>query len=53
MMMNQLEETRRAGTFTISPDKELRGELTFKGPKTSLSLQDRASFTTHEIRTSA
>src|SRR5690348_4780320 len=48
-MMNELEENKRAGKFTISPGKELYGELLFKGPKTSLTLQDRLPFSTHEI----
>jgi len=48
-MMDELEGSKRAGTFTISPGKDVYGELTFKGPKTSLYLHDKASFNTDAI----
>jgi hypothetical protein len=48
-MRNEIEGSKRSGTFTTSPGKELNGELTFKGPETSLHLHDKASFDTHAI----
>ncbi|MFZ0660092.1 MAG: HEPN domain-containing protein [Candidatus Binataceae bacterium] len=48
-MRNEIEGSKRSGTFTISPGKTLSGELAFKGPNTSLHLHDRASFDTHAI----
>ena len=48
-MMDEFEESKRTGTFTISPGKDVYGELTFKGPETSLHLHDKASFSTHAI----
>jgi ApeA N-terminal domain 1 len=41
IMMDELEEWKRAGTFTISPGKDVYGELTLAGPKTSLYLHDK------------
>jgi hypothetical protein len=40
-MMDELEEWKRARTFTISPGKDVYGELTLAGPKTSLCLHDK------------
>lgn len=48
-MRSEIEGSKRSGTFTISPGRDLYGELSFKGPKTSLYLHDRASFDTHAI----
>lgn len=39
--MDELEERKRAGTFTISPGKDVYGELTLAGQKTSLYLHDK------------
>lgn len=47
--MENLEESKRAGTFTVSPGRDVYGELTLKGPKTSLYLQDKMFFNTHAI----
>jgi hypothetical protein len=48
-MRNEIEGSKRSGIFTIVPGKELYGELTFKGPETSLHLHDKTSFDTHAI----
>ena len=34
--MNKLEGSKRAGTFTISPGKDVYGELTLNGPNSAL-----------------
>jgi hypothetical protein len=47
--MEPLEETKWTGRFTISPGKDLYGELNFKGPETSLYLDDKASFNPLDI----
>jgi hypothetical protein len=47
--MNEIEGSKRSGTFTILPGKELNGELSFKGSETSLHVYDRAPFDTHAI----
>lgn len=47
--MDKLEETKQAGTFTISPGKDIYGELTLAGPNTSLYLRDKEYFNTHTI----
>lgn len=47
--MDKLEETKRAGTFTIAPGRNIYGELTLAGPKTSLYLRDKEHFSTHAI----
>ena len=49
VLMNDLEGSKHSGTFTISPGKDIYGELTFKGPQTSLYLHDKAFFSTNEI----
>jgi hypothetical protein len=45
-MMEDLVGSKRTGAFTISPSRDIYGELTFKGGKTSLYLEDKASFGT-------
>lgn len=47
--MDELEQSKRAGVFTISPGKEIYGELTFAGPNTSLYLRDNEYFDTQAI----
>ena len=47
--MEKLEESKQTGTFTVSPGRDVYGELTLKGPKTSLYLQDKMFFDTHAI----
>jgi hypothetical protein len=47
--MDELENEKRAGKFTVSPGKDIYGELTFSGGRTSLYLRDEANFTTHGI----
>jgi hypothetical protein len=49
IMMGRLEESKRTGTFTISPGQDVYGELTLAGPKTSLYLRDKEHFNTHAI----
>src|ERR1700720_4668047 len=43
-MMNDLEDAKRSGKFTISPGEEMYGELTLKRAKTCLRLQNEVSF---------
>ncbi|MEO6024542.1 MAG: hypothetical protein ABIP64_15805 [Burkholderiales bacterium] len=47
--MDELEQSKRAGTFTISPGEELYGELTLAGQNTSLYLRDGEDFDTLAI----
>ncbi|MFQ5853786.1 MAG: hypothetical protein ACE5JU_24780, partial [Candidatus Binatia bacterium] len=49
IMMNKLEGSKRAGTFTISPGKDVYGELTLNGPNSSLYLHDKEFFHTLDI----
>ena len=42
--MDELENSKQAGTFTISPGKDNYGELTFAGTHTSLCLRDNKDF---------
>src|SRR5713226_2108668 len=48
-MMDKVEGSRQTGRFTISPGRDVYGELTFAGPKTSLYLRDNEHFATHAI----
>lgn len=47
--MDEHEDSKRAGTFTISPSREVYGELTLDGPNSSLYLHDKEYFSTHAI----
>ena len=47
--MDQLENEKRAGKFTVSPGKDIYGELTFSGHRTSLYLRDESAFSTRAI----
>lgn len=47
--MDELDQSKRAGIFTISPGKDIYGELTFAGPNTSLYLRDNEYFDTRAI----
>ncbi len=47
--MVEIEGSKRTGTFTLGPEKEVYGELTLAGAKTSLYLQDREGFNTRAI----
>jgi hypothetical protein len=40
IMIDNLENSKKAGIFNISPDKDIYGELTFAGPNTTLYLRD-------------
>jgi len=43
-MMKELEGAKQVGTFTVSPGRDLHGELTLAGSKTSLYLRDKEFF---------
>ena len=43
-MLDKPEKSKHLGTFTIGPDREVSGELTLAGLKTSLYLWDKDSF---------
>ena len=43
-MINNLKKSKQAGTFTLSPGRDIYGELTLDGPNTSLYLQDKDHF---------
>jgi hypothetical protein len=45
-MAPELEASKQSGTFSISPGRDLHGELTLAGPKTSLYLRDKEFFST-------
>ncbi len=45
-MMDELEGSKQSGTFTVSPGRDLHGELTLAGPKTLLYLRDKNFFST-------
>ena len=40
-MMNELEGTKHIGTFSVSPGRDLHGELTLAGSKTLVYLRDK------------
>jgi len=44
--MDDLEGSKQSGTFTVSPGRDLHGELTLAGSKTSLYLRDKNFFST-------
>lgn len=48
-MMEKLEGSKQTGRFTVSPGKEIYGELTLAGQKTSLYLQDGEYFDTRSL----
>lgn len=45
-MMKELEGAKQVGTFTVSPGRDLHGELTLAGSKTLLYLRDKEFFPT-------
>lgn len=47
--MDELDQSKRAGIFTICPGKDIYGELTLAGPNTSLYLRDDEFFHTLAI----
>ncbi len=47
--MDKLEKSKWAGKFTIPPGKDVYGELTLSGAKTSLYLHDKDHFSTHAV----
>lgn len=48
-MTKKVKRARQAGTFSISPDRSVYGELTYAGPRTSLILRDDKHFDTYPI----
>jgi ApeA N-terminal domain 1/Apea-like HEPN len=44
------KKLRQAGTFTISPGKDIYGELTLARAKTSLYVRDKEHFNVHGVR---
>lgn len=48
-MMDELKQSKQAGTFAISPGKDIYGELTLAGRNTSLYLRDKEFFNTLSI----
>jgi len=48
-MMDELEGSKQSGVFTISPGRDLYGELTLAGPKSRLYLRDKNFFSAHAI----
>src|ERR1043166_6818435 len=47
--MDTLQGQKQSGSFGISPDRILYGELTVDGRATSLYLRDTSFFSTHNI----
>jgi hypothetical protein len=50
IMMDKLEVSKQTGRFTISPGRDIYGELTLAGRKTSLYLHDKEFFDTRSLR---
>lgn len=48
-MIDKLEQSKQSGIFTISPCKDVYGELTLAGQNTSLYLRDKEFFNTRTI----
>jgi hypothetical protein len=48
-MLDELEGSKQSGRFTISPGRDVYGDLTLAGHKTSLYLQDNDFFDPHAI----
>jgi hypothetical protein len=48
-MMDELEQSKRAGTFKVSPSKSIYGELTLAGQNTSLYLRHNEDFDTLNV----
>ena len=49
IMINKLKDSKHAGTFTLSSDRDIYGELTLAGPNTSLYIQDKEDFDANSI----
>lgn len=49
-MIKNLEKQKYEGTFTVDPDREVHGELTLDGPRSSLHLWDREDFPSYDIQ---
>jgi hypothetical protein len=45
-MMKELAGDKQVGTFSVSTGRDLHGELTLAGSKTSLYLRDKEFFST-------
>ena len=50
IMMENIEKQKYEGTFTVDPDREVHGELTLNGPRSSLHLWDREFFHSYGIQ---
>lgn len=48
-MINEFRQSKYAGTFTVSSEKEVYGELTLDGRDSSLYLRDKDHFEMHDI----
>ena len=48
-MIDKLEQSKQAGTFTVSPGRDIYGELTLAGRNTLLYLRDNDFFNTDTI----
>lgn len=49
-MLENIEKQKHGGMFNISSDKEIRGELTLDGPRSSLQLWDRQYDHLHDMQ---
>lgn len=48
-IMDKFEKSKWGGKFTVPPGKDVYGELTLSGPRTSLYLRDEDGLSTHDI----
>lgn len=48
-MMDKVEGSKQTGRFTISPGRDIHGELTLAGRRTSLYLHDKEYFETRSV----
>lgn len=48
--MKSFKGLRKTGMFKVTPEKEVQGDLIFKGPKTTLNLFSREFFSTHALQ---
>lgn len=48
-MINEFKDIERTGTFTLSPGKDIHGEITLAGLNTSLYLQDKEFFNPDDL----
>jgi hypothetical protein len=48
--MKSFKGLRKSGMFNVTPEKEVQGDLIFKGPKTTLDLFSKDFFSTHALQ---